>query len=296
MVRVKYKKNQALGPPNYIVALPHRDQGAAIYSFDPRRPSVLKVQRSQTCIRNEITDQLPPRAVLTRFNFDSAFDLALNNPLFATSPRIFFESENDTLGDTYMVRFCRTSVRRMYGRLSFKISLLGYHYNWHMGRLGISVLSGRFDLVGSLQGRSPRGRAMLLIRGYILAYGSLSHDSGSSTPSAPIWVEPLDPESYARSQGIFPTPSQITQAHTGYQYNSQTVGPRGGQIAPTPQPGNPYSGNSYQTVNPSGQSNTRNQFPPAAPLYPSAGAPHIHYGPFPGPANTVYPWTQRQLE
>ncbi|KAJ7167304.1 hypothetical protein C8R43DRAFT_945744 [Mycena crocata] len=33
---------------------------------------------------------------------------------------------------------------------------------------------------------------------------------------------------------------------------------------------------------------TGNQFPPA---YPQIAVPRIHYGPFPGPAKTVYPWT-----
>ncbi|KAJ7792402.1 hypothetical protein B0H14DRAFT_3160250 [Mycena olivaceomarginata] len=129
-------------------------------------------------------------------------------------------------------------------------------------------------------------------------YAAVSNDEESSSRAspAPRWVEPLDPESYARSKGIFPAP-QVPQMHNGYQHNAQTTNPSGSEPPPFPQSGGSYPGNLYRAFNSTGRSTPGNQSPPVgAPRYFPPSAPHIHYGPFPGPANTVYPWTQRRPE
>ncbi|KAJ7359156.1 hypothetical protein DFH08DRAFT_404661 [Mycena albidolilacea] len=72
-------------------------------------------------------------------------------------------------------------------------------------------------------------------------YAAVSNDEESSSRAspAPRWVEPLDPESYARSKGIFPAPPQVPQMHNGYQHNGQTTNPSGSEPPPFPQSGAP---------------------------------------------------------
>ncbi|KAJ7126071.1 hypothetical protein C8R44DRAFT_119636 [Mycena epipterygia] len=131
---------------------------------------------------------------------------------------------------------------------------------------------------------------------------SHSRSSGSDHAAPPTlgWVEPLDPESYARSKGVFPpaTAPQVPSMYAGY--GAQAAGPPGYPQGPYQQYEYPRS----QFVPPSSGgrgSLPGNQFPPANTPYPNTpypdlgpGGSRIHYGPFPGPANTVYPWTQPQ--
>ncbi|KAJ7927509.1 hypothetical protein B0H13DRAFT_2265536 [Mycena leptocephala] len=71
-------------------------------------------------------------------------------------------------------------------------------------------------------------------------------------------------------------------------YHAQQASPPDGQMAPFPQPG--YS--SHSGFNSSGRNIPGNYLPPvAAPSHPATSASHVHYGPFPGPAKTMYPWT-----
>ncbi|KAJ7266917.1 hypothetical protein B0H12DRAFT_139805 [Mycena haematopus] len=132
-------------------------------------------------------------------------------------------------------------------------------------------------------------------------YVAISNDEesnfrSSQGPPAPIWVEPLSPESYAQSKDVFPRQPQVPQTHPGHQYHPPTTGPPWGQTVPPS--GNPHSGYPYPALNSTGPSRPGTEFSPATtPLYLANSAPpYVHYGPFPGPANTVYPWTRRQSE
>ncbi|KAJ6588811.1 hypothetical protein B0H19DRAFT_1302338 [Mycena capillaripes] len=128
-------------------------------------------------------------------------------------------------------------------------------------------------------------------------YVAISDDERSiSSPAPPVprWVQPLSPESYAQSKDIFPRPPQPQAPNMYTGYGAQAAGPPG-QMAPFPQPAqSQYSGADLYS---NGPSIPGNRFPTAtAPPYPAPPYPasHIHYGQFPGPANTVYPWTVPQ--
>ncbi|KAJ7064894.1 hypothetical protein C8F01DRAFT_779578 [Mycena amicta] len=104
---------------------------------------------------------------------------------------------------------------------------------------------------------------------------------GEQGPPAPRWVEPLDPESYARG------------AHRNRSVPTALPPmPQGG--GSTPPAGHdsyraPIAGSS-QYAHSAGW-NGYNQPPPPDARYATPAA-NVHYGPFPGPANTVYPWSQ----
>ncbi|KAJ7512634.1 hypothetical protein B0H11DRAFT_1946606 [Mycena galericulata] len=124
-----------------------------------------------------------------------------------------------------------------------------------------------------------------------------------SVPPVPRWVEPLDPESYARNKGAFPSPPAPQGQGPSSMYSGY-----GGQAAAPPgnypmtpfqqqQHGHPYS----SQLNPTMLSNPAHNIP--GNRYPAGGnSPYpgindaaninVHYGPFPGPAGTVYPWSQ----
>ncbi|KAJ7634741.1 hypothetical protein FB45DRAFT_473287 [Roridomyces roridus] len=107
-----------------------------------------------------------------------------------------------------------------------------------------------------------------------------------STRPTTVWVEPLDPESYARRNNASGPPSQsgTSAAHPGlpvtppFQYE-QGYGQSDSYLQAQ------FTNNFNMPANFLGS-----QYPPP----PSNVAPNVHYGPFPGPAGTVYPWTQHQ--
>ncbi|KAJ7741427.1 hypothetical protein DFH07DRAFT_778107 [Mycena maculata] len=118
-----------------------------------------------------------------------------------------------------------------------------------------------------------------------------SFAQGSGQPAGPIFVQPLSPESYARNKGRFPPPPAPEGPSMYGGYSGLATGPPGNPMIPfqqqQQQPGYPYPMPNNSANFPG------NQFPPGGSTpYPGTIAPHVHYGPFPGPAGTVYPWSQ----
>ncbi|KAJ7166385.1 hypothetical protein C8R43DRAFT_1121955 [Mycena crocata] len=120
---------------------------------------------------------------------------------------------------------------------------------------------------------------------------------GGHSPT-PQWVEPLNPESYARNHGMSsaPTAPQAPSMYPGY--GGQSAGQANNSLPPSHSRG--YS-HSSQISQPGFGGQLPGGIPGSQfqPPVPSAYAPYmgpggrlIHYGPFPGPANTVYPWSQ----
>ncbi|KAJ7185527.1 hypothetical protein C8R46DRAFT_381289 [Mycena filopes] len=121
---------------------------------------------------------------------------------------------------------------------------------------------------------------------------------------SPRWVEPLRPESYEsyeRDNTPQPPPFNHHAVESSMNYNgAQLAGLPGSQMPMFPLP--QQDGQYYWSYMPpfystdTGQSNAPGNFPyPSAPPAPANNRTpqgYVHYGAFPGPANTVYPWTQ----
>ncbi|KAJ7240441.1 hypothetical protein C8J57DRAFT_1478094 [Mycena rebaudengoi] len=120
-----------------------------------------------------------------------------------------------------------------------------------------------------------------------------SNSYAESASNVPKWVEPMDPESYARRKGMRPPPNS-PPTHQNPPAYGNTIPPsphswtsfRHQPILP---PYSPSGGAAYSPNQPVPWSNDPN-------FVPSSAVPPVHYGPFPGPANTVYPWTQQQYK
>ncbi|KAF7318904.1 Zn(2)-C6 fungal-type domain-containing protein [Mycena chlorophos] len=111
---------------------------------------------------------------------------------------------------------------------------------------------------------------------YVAIY---SNEDGQS--AAPRWVEPLDPESYARANAsgrgapAMQTPPNFNAAaayNPADPYQQYYSVPGSGQGFPGS--ATPGSGSGYSQGAGQGQGQHRG----------------VHYGHYPGPANTVYPW------
>ncbi|KAJ7938327.1 hypothetical protein B0H13DRAFT_2572206 [Mycena leptocephala] len=138
--------------------------------------------------------------------------------------------------------------------------------------------------------------------GWTCEYVAASNNEEMSTPST-RWVPPLDPESYARNQGIFPPPpqAQAPRAPSGYTgYGAQSAGPPGSHMAPVNQQGYSQHGYSHpsQFIPPgsSFQPGYPGNQPPAAanPAYFGTNPSPVQHGGFPEPVNPAYPWANSQ--
>ncbi|KAJ6463396.1 hypothetical protein C8R45DRAFT_519088 [Mycena sanguinolenta] len=128
-------------------------------------------------------------------------------------------------------------------------------------------------------------------------YVAISNNEGSSSRPDILWVEPLDPESYARSQRAFsPPPASHNPAmHPGYP--AQPAGPPSGQFTPhgyssSSQYFPPAPGSGFHPGMPRMPGNQ----PPAAvnAAYPGTNPPPNYYGGS-APGNFAYSWSQPQV-
>ncbi|KAJ7270765.1 hypothetical protein B0H12DRAFT_779870 [Mycena haematopus] len=133
-------------------------------------------------------------------------------------------------------------------------------------------------------------------------YVAISTNEGTSSTQRPdiLWVEPLDPESYARSQGAFPSPP-VSHPHTMYAGSfTHTAGPPAGQIPPISPPRYSSSSQYFQPPGSSfqpGMPRMPGNQPPAAvnAAYPGTIPPPVYYG-VSEPANLTSPWSQPQTQ
>ncbi|CAK5281283.1 unnamed protein product [Mycena citricolor] len=93
----------------------------------------------------------------------------------------------------------------------------------------------------------------------------------------PIWTQPLDPASFSRG----------AQESWNHEPNQQQPSPYGANMNQQQQQYPYYPAQGANHNSPYVQREPASNFTPN-------DAPRIHYGQFPGPANTVYPWTAHQ--
>ncbi|KAJ6478571.1 hypothetical protein C8R47DRAFT_1198494 [Mycena vitilis] len=143
------------------------------------------------------------------------------------------------------------------------------------------------------QPRSPCERC--LREGTTCEYIPASPTEERSSPPPTTWAEPLDPGSYARSQGVSAPPA--SSQPTGYSACiPQAAVPSGNYMAPVRQPEYPPSshifspGSNYQPGIPG------NQLPATNPAYFETNPPPMNYGVYTRPVNTVYPWPEPQTQ
>ncbi|KAJ7472412.1 hypothetical protein B0H11DRAFT_1353854 [Mycena galericulata] len=122
-------------------------------------------------------------------------------------------------------------------------------------------------------------------------------DAPSIPENGPKWLEPLVPESYIQDGSV--------QSQASYQpfdaYAAEEISDHRHPFRQHPNPTRFPQGsdeNSGEDMFICG-SQTWQSPPLTNPFYPPLNAPssppveQVHYGPFPGPANTIYPWTRR---